>query len=171
MYLGLLLCNYQIPNSWHLLWKPSPVVPRTSKSAGSAESLCLECTSDQLSVLFRRRNNNADVVYLLSKNKVCPPISIYQKIFVPPSLCPSVKINKKINKGFRQQWIESTSNTRSQTCWVDYYYTHTRTQHHWKLHTRTLPSKLLYHAVNDWVSHLRFSEIDREAKLSALWPV
>ena len=72
MCLSLLLCHNQIPNSWHLLQKSSSVVPPTSKSVGSVESRCLECRSDQLSVIFRRRKYKVEAIYLLRKSRRQP---------------------------------------------------------------------------------------------------
>ena len=83
--------------------KSSSVIPRTSKPAGSVESRCLEYRSDQLSVPFWRKIRKAKDIYLLKrkaaniylliKEKGCPPISSHRDIYVPVSVYQSIKFN------------------------------------------------------------------------------
>ena len=115
MYLGLLLCHYQLTNSWHLLQKPSSVIPCTSKTAGSVESWCLEYRSDQLSVPFRRRKEKQKTSTCSEekqKTSTCSEekrvvhlsLSIRISMYLSLSISQSNSISHKV---FRQQWIES----------------------------------------------------------------
>ena len=65
--------------------------PPYIKLAGPVESWYLECRSDQLSVLFRRRKYKAEAIYLLKRKKGFSTylyLSVYQKIevYIPLSL-------------------------------------------------------------------------------------
>ena len=138
-----------LSNTWLLAFssKSSSVVPRISKSAGSVESWCVKCRSDQLVVLFRRRKDKAEAIYLLRREKVYPPISIHQKVYVHVSIHPSVKFNisqsilgdNGLNPGVTQG-----VNVLSKTI----IHSHKNSPSLNNVHG--LLSKLLYHAVNEW---------------------
>ena len=73
---------------------------------------CLECRSDQLLGLFRRRTNKAEAIYLLRREKfIHLSLSIRRSMYLSLSIRRSNSISHEV---FRRQWIESTSNTRSQ---------------------------------------------------------
>ena len=61
--------------------------PPYIKSARSVEYRCLECRSDQLSVLFRRRNYKAETIYLLKRKKdfLTPLYHPLELGYVPPA--------------------------------------------------------------------------------------